>query len=172
MQVIPFIVPEDPLKSSSLSQLDERRRLSIMVEYLFGQGVASALPKEGLRVVYSKRSGRVKLVYHHERLFATVKPGGAMALSIHGAELLAKSHKFRESCITVADGTAEFVRGGRSVFCKFVVSAGANVTPRGEVAILDTHGVVLGVGTAVMNGRFMKQFKSGAAVKIRTGRGP
>jgi len=143
-----------------------------MVDYLFGRGVASALPKEDLRLVNSRRSGRLKLVYHRERLFATVRPGGVMALSIYGAELLTRSPKFKENCVTVADGTAEFVRSGRSVFCKFVVSAGSNVTPRGEVAITDTSGAILGVGTAVMGGKFMKQFKSGAAVKIRKGRKP
>jgi predicted RNA-binding protein (TIGR00451 family) len=153
-----------------MRQTGERRRLSIMVDYLFGRGVSSALPKEGLRLVYSRRSGRVKLVFHGERLVATVKPGGAMALSVYGAELLAKSPRFRDSCVTVSDEAAEFVRSGRSVFCKFVASAGSNVLPRGEVAILDGGGRVLGVGTAVMNGKFMKQFKSGAAVKIRAGR--
>ena len=111
-------------------------------------------------------------MFHQERLFATVKPGGAMALSIYGAERLAKSPKFKENCVTVADGTGEFVRRGKSVFCKFVVSSGGNVLPKSEVAILDTSGSVLGVGTAVMTGKFMKQFKSGAAVKIRAGRQP
>jgi 7-cyano-7-deazaguanine tRNA-ribosyltransferase len=155
---------------SSLQPFDEGRRLSIMVDYLFGKGVARALPKQNLRLVYSRRSGRVKLVFYGERLFATVKPNGAMALSLHGAELLAKSPKFRENCVTVADETAGFVHGGRSVFCKFVTSAGKNIFPRSEVAVLDSKGNVLGVGTAVLNGKVMKQFKSGAAVKIRAGR--
>jgi len=153
-----------------LQSLDESRRLSIMVDYLFGKGVARALPKQDMRFVYSRKSGRVKLVFHGERLFATVKPNGAMALSLHGAELLAKSPKFRENCVTVADGTADFVQGGRSVFCKFVTFAGKNILPRSEVAVLDSKGSVLGVGMAVMSGKFMKQFKSGAAVKIRAGR--
>ena len=140
-----------------------------MVDYLYGKGVAKALPRHDVRLVYSRRSGRVKLVFHGERLLATVKPNGAMALSLYGAELLMKSPKFRENCVTVADETAGFVRGGRSVFCKFVTSAGKNILPRSEVAILDSKGNMLGVGTAVMNGKFMKQFKSGAAVKIRAG---
>ena len=46
--------------------------MSIMVDYLFGRGVAKALPKEGLSFVYSRRSGRVKLVYHGDGLLATV----------------------------------------------------------------------------------------------------
>jgi len=153
-----------------LEQFDERRRLSIMVDYLFGKGVSRALPKENMRLVYSRRSGRVKLVFHGECLLATVKPNGAMALSLYGAELLVKSPKFRENCVTVVDETASFVQGGRSVFCKFVTSAGKNILPRSEVAILDSKGSVLGVGMAVLNGKVMKQFKSGAAVKVRAGR--
>jgi uncharacterized protein with predicted RNA binding PUA domain len=156
-------------RPSAPSGLDETRRISIMVDYLFGKGVAKALPRENMRVVYSRRSGRVKLVFHGDRLLATVKPSGAMALSLYGAELLARSPKFLENCVTVADETAGFVQGGRSVFCKFVTFAGKNILPRSEVTILDSKGKVLGVGTAVLNGKFMKQFKSGAAVKIRAG---
>jgi len=141
-----------------------------MIDYVFGKGVSRALPKQDLRLVYSRKSGRVKLVFHGELLFATVKPNGAMALSLYGAELLLRSPKFRENCVTVANETAGFVHGGRSVFCKFVTSAGRNILPRSEVVILDSRGNVLGVGMAVMNGKFMKQFKSGAAVKIRAGR--
>jgi len=166
--VIPFIALSG--RPPSLQSFDERRKLSIMVDYLFGRGVARALPKQDLRLVYSRRSGRAKLVFHGERLLATVKPNGAMALSLYGAELLAKSPKFQENCVTVADETAEFVHSGRSVFCKFVMSAGRNILPGSEVAVLDSKGNVLGVGTAILNGKVMKQFKSGAAVKIRAGR--
>ena len=109
-------------------------------------------------------------MFHDGRLLGTVKPSGAMALSIYGAELLAKSPKFRENCVTVSDEAAEFVRGGKSVFCKFVRSAGKNVLPKGEVAVIDARGKVLGVGMAVMSGKVMAQFKSGAAVKVRAGR--
>ena len=149
--------------------LDERRRLSIMVDYLFGRGVSRALPKEGIRLVYSRRSGRVKLVFHGDSLLATVRPNGAMALTLYGAGLLAKSPKFRDNCVTVADDAAAFVHGGKSVFCKFVTGAGKNVLPRGEVAVIDGRGKVLGVGTAVLNGKFIKQFRSGIAVKVRSG---
>jgi predicted RNA-binding protein (TIGR00451 family) len=148
---------------------DERRRLAIMVDYLFGRGVSRAIPADGVRLAYSRRSGRVKLVYHGDRLFATVKPNGSMALSVYGATMLSRSPKFRESCVTVADEAAEFVHGGKSVFCKFVTRAGANVLPRGEVAVVDGRGRVLGVGMAVLNGKFIKQFRSGIAVKVRAG---
>ena len=140
-----------------------------MLDYLFGRGVSRALPKEGIRLVYSRRSGRVKLVFHAGKLLATVKPSGAMALTVYGANLLSRSPKFKESCVTVTDEAAEFVHGGKSVFCKFVTRAGHKVLPKSEVAVIDGKGRVLGVGTAVLNGKFIKQFRSGIAVKVRAG---
>jgi predicted RNA-binding protein (TIGR00451 family) len=145
------------------------RRVSLMVDYLFGKGVSRALPKDGFRLYYSRRSGRVKTVFLDGRLFATVKPNGAMALSMEGAAVLARSPRFRQNCVQVSDDVAEFVRGGKSVFCKFVKWAGKNVYPKSEVAIIDEGGKVIGVGLAVLNGSHMAQFKSGAAVKVRAG---
>ncbi|HUI24365.1 MAG TPA: PUA domain-containing protein [Nitrososphaerales archaeon] len=145
------------------------RRVSLMVDYLFGKGVSRALPKEGFRLYYSRRSARVKTIFLNGRLFATVKPNGAMALSVEGAAILSKSTGFRQNCVQVSDDVAEFVQGGKSVFCKFVKWAGKNVYPRSEVAIIDGGGKVIGVGMAVMNGAVMAQFKSGAAVKVRAG---
>ena len=140
-----------------------------MVDYLFGKGVSRALPKRGFRLQYSRRSGRVKLIFHDEKLFATVKPNGAMALSIYGASILSKTSKFRENCVQVSDDVVDFVKGNKSVFCKFVQWAGKNVYPKGEVAVIDEKGKVVGVGMAVVNGAFMRQFKTGVAVKVRAG---
>ncbi len=145
------------------------RRVSIMVDYLFGKGVSRALPKKGFRLYYSRRSARVKLVHLNGKLFATVKPNGAMALSMYGATVLSKSARFKENCVQISDDVAGFVRGGKSVFCKFVKWAGRNVYPRSEVAIIDSTGRVIGVGTAVLNGAHMALFKSGVAVKVRAG---
>lgn len=106
---------------------------------------------------------------HNKKVFATVKPSGAMALSVYGASLLAHSATFRRSCVVVTDEAADFVKRGKSVFCKFVLEAGSNVYPKGEVAVLDRTGKVVGVGTATMRGEFMREFKSGVAVKVREG---
>lgn len=152
-----------------MDQADVQRRVSVVVDYLFGRGVSSALPREGLRLAYSRRSGRLRFVYHEDRLLATVKPSGAMALTLYGAALLMKSRRFRQNCVQVADETAPFVNGGRSVFCKFVRWAGRNIKPKSEVVVVDSKWKVLGVGTAVLAGRHMALFKSGAAVKVRAG---
>jgi predicted RNA-binding protein (TIGR00451 family) len=140
-----------------------------MVDYLFGKGVSRALPKSGYRLFRSRRSGRVKLIQLDGKLFATVKPNGAMALSMYGAQTLSRSPRFRDSCVQVTDEAAQFVRGGKSVFCKFVTWSGKSIYPKGEVAVVDRNWKVLGVGMAVLNGAHMEQFKSGTAVKVRAG---
>jgi len=142
-----------------------------MFDYVFGKGVSKALPQSGLQPVYSKRSGRIKQVLHEGRLFATIKNTGAIALTIYGATCLVRSRTFLRNCIVVKDEATEFVKDGKSVFCKFVESAGKDVLPRSEVAVLDRGGAVIGVGRAVMAGRFMQQFYSGVAVKVRQGSG-
>jgi len=150
---------------------NERRRLSIMVDYLFGKGVSKAIPRDGMRLAYSRRSGRVKLVYHNDRLFATVRPNGSMALSVYAATLLSKSRPFLQNCVTVEEDAVPFVKGGKSVFCKFVTKAGGRIRPRGDVAILDHSGRVVGVGMSILAGEFIQQFKTGVAVKVREGLG-
>jgi conserved protein with predicted RNA binding PUA domain len=158
-----------PSKSAHDRSSAEHRRLSITVDYLFGKGVSRVLPRQGIRFVYTRRSGRLRFVYESDRLFATVKPSGAMALTLHGARLLMESRGFRQNCVQVADETAPFVMGGRSVFCKFVRWAGKNIHPKSEVVVVDSKWKVLGVGTSVLAGKHMALFKSGAAVKVRAG---
>ncbi len=149
--------------------LDERRRLAIILDYVFGNGVSRALPKEGLKLVYSRKSGRVRFVFYDGKLFATMKTSGDVALTIFGATMLLKSRAFRKNCVVVQDDAATFVSQGKSAFCKFVTSAGVNVLPRSEVAVLDGRGRVVGVGRAIMAGKFMREFISGVAVKVREG---
>jgi len=143
--------------------------VSILLDYHFGRGVGRYVPKTGLKLVYSRRSGRLKLVLHDGKLFATVRPPGSMALTVYAASILARSPSFRQNFVQVPDEMAEFVKSGKSVFCKFVRWAGKNIHPLSEVVIVDSEWKVLGVGTAVLNGKHMGLFKTGVAVKVRAG---
>jgi predicted RNA-binding protein (TIGR00451 family) len=146
---------------------DSRRQFELMLEYEFGRGVARALPKKGLKFGYSRRSGRMKDVHHEGRLFVTIRPNGAIAPTLYGATVLAKSRSYLENSIVVRDEATKFIKEGKSAFCKFVVSSGKHVLPGGEVAIRDKSGMVIGVGKAKMRGEFMLTFNAGVAVKVR-----
>ncbi len=147
--------------------LDGRKQFSTMLDYEFGVGTSRALPKTGLKFVYSKRSDRLKQVLHDGRLFATIRPNGVIAPTFYGATQLIKSKAYAENSVVVDQAAVEFVSEGKSVFCKFVKAVGKHVLPAGEVAVLDPSGRVIAVGSAKMHGDFMHQFKHGVAVKVR-----
>lgn len=150
-----------------MALLNPTRQFALMLDYEFGKGVGKSLPKKGLRFYYSRRSGRLKQVAHDGRLFSIIRPNGAIALTVYAATALLSSQSFLENCITVSDEAAAYVKQGRSVFCKFVTRVGNRVLPGSEVAVLDTDGRVIAVGTARVPGASMREFKAGVAVKVR-----
>ncbi len=139
-----------------------------MLDYEFGRGTSRALPRTGLRFSYSRRSNRLQQVFHQEKLFATIRPNGAVAPSVYGATTLMASRAFAENSVTVEDEAVPFVRQGKSVFCKFVKRLGRHVLPAGEVVVLDTRGSVIAVGSSKLPGVYITQFKAGVAVKVRS----
>lgn len=147
--------------------LDGRKQFATMLDYEFGPGTSRALPKTGLGFVYSKRSDRMKQVVHDGKLLATIRPNGAIAPTVYGASLLMRSKAYAQNTVVVDQAVVEFVREGRSVFCKFVKSTGKHVLTGGEVAVLDPAGRVIAVGSAKVHGDFMRGFKAGVAVKVR-----
>lgn len=140
-----------------------------MLEYQFGKGSSAGLPPEGLRFYYSRRSARLKKITHQDELFATIRPNGAIALTLYSAAMLMSSKAFMRNSVVVKDETAAFVRDGKSVFCKFVVSTGGHFTAGSEVVVLDEKGNLLGVGRAKIPGAYMGEFNAGVAVKVRSG---
>ena len=49
---------------------------------------------------------------HEGKLFAVIRPNGAIAPSMHGAKVLASSKAFMQNSVTVSEGADEFVRAG------------------------------------------------------------
>jgi conserved protein with predicted RNA binding PUA domain len=151
-----------------LRLLDGRKKFAIMLDYQFGRGSSSALPRDGLKFYYSRRSDRLKQITHDGDLFATIRPNGAIALSLYSASVLIASKSFQRNSVTVKDEAVPFVREGKSVFCKFVLRAGGHVLSGGEVVLLDARGNPLGVGRAKIPGAYMGEFNAGVAVKVRS----
>ena len=147
----------------------EARQFAAMLDYVYGKGASAALPWKKLGFVRSRRSGRLKLVRMGASAFATVKESGAIALSLDCAMYLRRSEVFLESCVTAADEAVEFVRKGRTLFCRHVLGAGKNVRRGMDVAILDSRGDVVGCGKAVVPSGYMTSFKHGVAVRVREG---
>ena len=139
------------------------------IDYIFGKGVSSTISKQKLRFEFSKRTKRIRYIFQDGKLFASIRPDGTLALTLEGAHTLVKHKNFKKNCVVIDDDVKDFVREGKSVFAKHVVSAGELIRPNSEVAVLDSKGEVIAVGRAVLPASLMTTMKGGVAVKVRKG---
>ncbi len=156
-------------KSQLLPQPLEQ--LTAVADYQFGSGAGTALTRGKIRIEHSRRTGRVRFLYDGKGdLLATLRPkDGYLALTQEGGLRLLRAFKSPRLRVVVRSDVGEFIRRGRNVFAKHVVAADGEIRPEGEVLIVNERDVLLGVGKAVLTGREMTAFKTGAAVKTRHG---
>ncbi len=147
------------------------RRIRGIADYQFGPGCGAALFPDGISVERSKRTGRIRQINFGDTLIASLRPtDGLLTLTILGAERLVSGVGSLGCTVTVMDDVAEFVSKGRNVFARHVMEAGEGIRPGDEVVVLDSKGVVLAVGRALLNREEMLAFSVGVAVKTRRGR--
>ncbi|MCP8313756.1 MAG: queuine tRNA-ribosyltransferase [archaeon] len=149
--------------------MNPKEKFLMTIDYLFGKGTSQIIPIDRLNFTFSKRTGKIKSVSLDDKLMATFRPDGGIALTIHGAGLLLRNPKFTVNCVVVKDEVIDFISMGRSLFAKHIVSCGDRIKPKSEVVIVDTNGNVLAVGKALLSAKMMRNFKSGVAVKVRKG---
>jgi predicted RNA-binding protein (TIGR00451 family) len=150
---------------------DALRRIRSVADYQFGIGIGVKIFPENVKVLYSKRTGRIRYVYLDGKRLATLRPtGGLFSLSITGAKRIAESADSAKCFVTISDDVSEFIADGGDVFAVHVVEADDEIRPKDEVIVVGEDGKVLAVGRAVLSGEEMKAFKRGVAVKVRRGR--
>jgi conserved protein with predicted RNA binding PUA domain len=145
--------------------LDPVVKLKHTIDALFGNGISKNLPKE-IEMTFSKKTGRIREVYHDKKLLCTLRIDGGLAISPYFAQILLKNKKFRQNCVEVNDDSAPFVRDGKSVFCKHVTWAGKNILIGADVPVLYQNEVIA-VGRAIVNSEMMGTLKRGVAIKVR-----
>ena len=98
-------------------------KLQQSLDALFGTGSSKYLPKD-IDIILSRKTGRIRTVYHKGKLLFTLRINGSLAISIDFAQTLLQNKIFRENCIEINKDATPFVIQGRSVFCKHVVWCG------------------------------------------------
>ena len=76
--------------------MDPFEKISHSVDALFGSGVSKNIPKD-IDFKMSKKTGRIRAVYHNGLLLFTPRTDGGIAMSIYCAELFSKNKKFTNS---------------------------------------------------------------------------
>jgi uncharacterized protein with predicted RNA binding PUA domain len=145
--------------------LDPTVKLRHTIDALFGNGISKNLPKD-ITMTFSKKTGRIREVYHNKKLLCTLRIDGGLAISPYFAQILLKNKKFKQNCIEINDDSEPFVRDGKSVFCKHVTWAGKNILIGADVPVLHKDQVIA-VGKAIVNAQMMMNLKRGVAVKVR-----
>lgn len=145
--------------------MDQVLKIKHTIDALFGPGVSKHLPKD-IEITFSKKTGRIREVYHNKKLLCTLRIDGGLAITPYFAQILLKSKKFHQNCIQIDEDSKPFVEQGKSVFCKHVTWAGKRVLIGADVPVLYQDKVVA-VGRALANSEMMMSLKRGVAVKIR-----
>ena len=145
--------------------MDPILKLKHTIDALFGSGVSRHLPKQ-IEIFFSKRTGRIREVYHKQNLLCTLRIDGGLAITPYFAQILMKSKKFKENCLEIDEESKPFVEDGKSVFCGHVAWCGKNIKIQSEVPVLYKKKVIA-VGKAVLSSQMMKEQSIGVAVKVR-----
>ena len=156
--------------NGELSLNEALKRIRAVADYQFGKGVGTELFPESARILFSKRTGRIRYVYLDHKHLATLRPtDGLFSLGINGAKRLAERAPKAACFVTVRGDVSQFIVGGGDVFAAHVLKSDTEIRARDEVIILDGDGHVLAVGRATLCGEEMTAFKRGVAVKVRRG---
>lgn len=145
--------------------MDPLLKIRHTIDALFGKGVSKFLPKN-IDIIFSKKTGRIKTVYHQKKLLFTLRIDGGLAITPYFAQLLLKSKQFKENCLEINADAAPFVEEGRSVFCKHVIWCGKNIKIASDTPIIFQNQVIA-VGRAVLSAGMIGDFQRGVAVKVR-----
>ena len=142
--------------------------IKAIAEYQFGEGASRAF--ENALVELSRKTGMPRQIKVNGKHLATFRAfDGFLTLGIEGAKRLMDILEYPRMRVVVNEDAEPFVRRGKSVFAKFVVDADEGIRPYDEVLIVNKEDELLGTGQTLLNGRELKIFKQGMAVKVRKG---
>jgi len=149
---------------------NDLQKIRSVADYQFGKGVGEKLFSNEVKIVHSKRTGRIRHVYLEGERLATLRPtNGVFSLTIAGAKRIIKHVKPQRLWVRVQEEAEPFVVKGKSVFAKHVTDADEEIRPQDEVTVTNEKGKVLAVGRAMLSGKEMKAFERGVAVRVRKG---
>jgi len=155
-----------PLRATPI----QLRKVIGVANYQFGMRVGQALFNPSVKISCSRKTGRIRHIYRGQRLVATLRPtDGLLALTLHGANLLLRKMKAIPNNVKVQNDISDFIKQGGDVFARHVIYAPRDLLPSDEVIATNQNGQLLGVGSALLSGKEMMNFKRGVAIRIRRG---
>lgn len=153
-------------RSIHVADLDKLRQ---MADYQFGEGAGSLIP-DNVVIKKSRKTKRIRWVYHKKELFLTVRASDHFLLpKMPYAVLLHEHFKSPRLRVVLTDDpdATQCVREGKSVMCKFVEDVDENLLCQDECLVVDSEGELIRVGTLHLSPKEIMDFDSGMAVRVR-----
>ena len=150
------------------SKEEAKSYVQAIAEYQFGEGASEAF--KDVFVELSRKTGMPRQIKAGSKHVATFRAeDGLLTLGIEGAKRLHKILPYPKMRVVVNEDAEPFARKGKNVFAKFVIDADENIRPYDEVLVVNKDDELLATGQTLLNGRELKIFKQGLAVKVRRG---
>ncbi|MFA0832557.1 MAG: tRNA guanosine(15) transglycosylase TgtA [Methanobacterium formicicum] len=150
--------------------VNEQERIKMIADYQFGAGSGEGLFGGDVKIVKSRKTGKIRHVYDDEELIATLRASdGVFVLAREGARRLHRYLPYPKNRVVVNEDAEPFAREGKSIFAKFVINCDIDIHAKEEVLIVNEQDQLLAFGKSILNGREILDFNTGQAVKTRKG---
>ncbi|MDN5320875.1 MAG: 7-cyano-7-deazaguanine tRNA-ribosyltransferase [Thermococcaceae archaeon] len=152
------------------SKEEAKLYVQAVAEYQFGEGASEAF--RDIFVELSRKTGMPRQIKAGGKHVATFRAeDGLLTLGIEGARKLHKLLPYPRKRVVVNEDAEPFARKGKNVFAKFVIDADESIRPYDEVLVVNKNDELLATGQSLLNGKELKIFQQGLAVKVRRGVG-
>jgi 7-cyano-7-deazaguanine tRNA-ribosyltransferase len=143
-------------------------RISAVSDMQFGKNASKPLLKGEIRIVKSKKTGKIRNIYCDEKHILSMRAGdGMFTLKIDGAKKLHRFFKYPLLRVVVQEDAIPYILEGKSVFAKFVLDADKELRPFDECIIVNKDDDLIATGKCLLNKFEMLSFNFGIAVKTR-----
>ena len=136
-----------------------------LLEWQYGREVAEKLGSvlEGER---SRRTGRLRALRSAGEIAFHVGTDGVPRPTFRGAERLLRVLPPGRARVVVADDAVPFVRGGRSLFTRFVLGCDPALRPGASPLLVDRSDALLAVGRLLLAPHEIPRLSRGVAVRV------
>lgn len=150
--------------------VNDERRIKYIADYQFGRGTGEALFKGDIKIVKSKKTGKIRHIYHDDHLLANLRASdGVLVMGKKGALRLHRYLPYPQNRVVVNEEAEPFAMEGKSIFAKFVIDCDVNIKASEEVLIVNQKDELLAFGKSILCAREIMDFNTGQAVKTRKG---
>lgn len=153
---------------NDLQMLFDELRVNHVAQMQFGPDIAKVLFQGAVSMVKSKKTKKIRNVFVNDTHVVSMRASdGLFTLKLYGGKKIHKHSNPPRFRVLVDEEAVPFIKEGKSVFSKFVISADDSLRPYDDCIVVSENDEFLAVGQCLLSPCEMGVFRYGLAVKIR-----